>query len=223
MFPPPRFFSTETLNIAEMILRRGRDEDIAIYFARETATDVQEVTWGDLKERVRVLRGAMVNSGVKRGDFVAAVISNSVHAISIALATLSIGAVWSSTACDMGVAGIVDRYSQISPKIIFADDGYVYAGKTTSLAERITEWADRLKPHNKKLSNVVIIPSCGVEVNVSDIHRGCTLNHFLSRDTGCRLSFDMVPFSHPAFILYSSGTVSPSGTNPLRRGNSLTQ
>lgn len=209
MFPPPKFFPTETLNIAEMILRRGREEDIAIYFARETARDVQEITWADLKERVRRLRGAMVNSGVKRGDVIAAVISNSVHAVSIALATLSIGAIWSSTACDMGVAGIVDRYSQISPKIIFADDGYVYAGKTTGLADRIIRWAADIKPHNEELADVVVIPSCNLEVNLSDVHKGCTLDDFLSRDRGHRLSFDAVPFSHPAFILYSSGTVSP--------------
>ncbi|KAH7142767.1 acetoacetyl-synthase [Dactylonectria estremocensis] len=206
MFPPPRFFPTEELNVAEMMLRGRKDEEVAIHFARETISGLEHLSWGDLRERVRKIRSAMVNSGVRRGDVVAAVISNSVHAIAIAMAVLSIGAVWSSTSCDLGVAGIVDRYSQVSPKIVFADDGYVYAGKAVDLASRIRQWSLDLQRQTGKLSDVVVISSCNMEMDVSDVDHECTFEDFLSRDSGHSLEFDMVPFSHPAFILYSSGT-----------------
>ncbi|KAF5010948.1 hypothetical protein FDECE_2911 [Fusarium decemcellulare] len=206
MFPPPRFFPSESLNITEMMLRNRRDQDVAICFARETVSGLQRVSWGELRERVRQLRSAMLNSGVRRGHIIAAVISNSVNAIAISLAALSIGAVWSSTSCDMGVAGIVDRYSQVSPKIVFVDDGYVYGGKTITLESRIKQWAVELQKVNGQLSDVVIIPSCNIGIKPQDVDNGCTFEDFLSRDTGDSLEFTMVPFSHPAFILYSSGT-----------------
>ncbi|KAF4468065.1 acetoacetate- ligase [Fusarium albosuccineum] len=206
MFPPPRFFPSESLNITEMMLRNRRDQDVAICFARETVSGLQRVSWGELRERVRQLRSAMLNSGVRRGHIIAAVISNSVNAIAISLAALSIGAVWSSTSCDMGVAGIVDRYSQVSPKIVFVDDGYVYGGKTITLESRIKQWAVELQKVNGQLSDVVIIPSCNIGIKPRDVDNGCTFEDFLSRDTGDSLEFTMVPFSHPAFILYSSGT-----------------
>ncbi|KAH7142201.1 acetoacetyl-synthase [Dactylonectria macrodidyma] len=206
MFPPPHFFPTEELNITEMMLRNRKDEQVAIHFARETLSGLEHVSWGDLRERVHQIRSAMINSGVRRGDVVAAVISNSVHAIAIAMAALSIGAVWSSTSCDLGVAGIVNRYSQVSPKIVFADDGYVYAGKTIDLAPQIRKWSLDLQRQAGKLSDVVIISSCNLGMDLSDVEHECTFEDFLSRDSGHSLEFDMVPFSHPAFILYSSGT-----------------
>lgn len=193
--------------MAELILRDRRDDHVAIYFARETSGNIRQITWGDLRERVRQLRSALVNSGVRQGDVVAAVISNSVHAIVIALATLSIGAVWSSTSCDIGVAGIVERYSQVTPKIVFADDGYVYAGKIVCLEDRIRQWAADLKQHSGKLADIVIIPSCDLGLDAKAVAGGYAFEGFVSRDTGDSLTFDMVPFSHPAFILYSSGTV----------------
>ncbi|RSM06965.1 hypothetical protein CDV31_008807 [Fusarium ambrosium] len=154
----------------------------------------------------------MIRSGVERGDVVAAVMGNSVNTIIAALATLSIGAVWTSASCDLGPSSIIDRYSQVSPKVVFADDGYVYVGKLTNLSGRISQWSGELrKKHGNELVNVVIVPYCGTDVNLSSISGGCTLSDFLARDQGDELGFEMVPFSQPAFILYSSGTASPVG------------
>lgn len=204
------------------MLRNRRDGDVAIYFAREGVSEVENVTWKEFRERIRRIRSALTNSGVVEGDIVAAVISNSVHAMEICLAALSIGAVWSSSSCDLGTAGIVDRYKQISPKVIFADDGYVYAGKTIDLGERIADWSHQLGRDTSKLIDVVVIPYCNLGPDLSKIHLGCTLRAFLDRDSGEELSHNVVPFSHPAFILYSSGTVSLliaafSPYNPLHK------
>lgn len=218
MFPPPTFFPSESLNITELMLRNRRDGDIAIHFAREGVSDVENVTWGEFRERIRRIRSALTNSGVVEGDIVAAVISNSVDAMAICLAALSLGAVWSSSSCDLGTAGIVDRYKQISPKVIFADDGYVYAGKTINLEERIIDWSHQLGRETSKLIDVVVIPYCNLGSDLPKIHLGCTFQSFLDRDSGEELSFIVVPFAHPAFILYSSGTVSLPLATPFPFG-----
>lgn len=212
MFPPPKFFPNESLNLAEILLRRGQDNEVAVHFVREGVAGIEHITWGDLRERTRRTRSAIIKSGVVAGDVVAAIISNSVDAIVLALAALSIGAIWSSSSNDMGVAGIVDRYSQVDPKLVFADDGYIYAGKTINLEKRIADWSHKLGSSCNKLSDIVVIPYCNLKPDLSNIHHGRTLNDFLARDSGEKLSFELVPFSHPAFILYSSGTVS-SGNN----------
>ncbi|KAG5655235.1 hypothetical protein KAF25_001988, partial [Fusarium avenaceum] len=207
MFPPPKFFPAATLNIAEMIFRGRKDTNVAIVFSREDATHVERVTWEALRERVRKLRSALINSGIVSGDVVAAVISNSVDAIAICLATLSIGAVWSSTSCDMGVSGITDRYAQIQPKIVFADQGYVYAGKTIDLNDRIGQWSRKLRKKSQTLEQVVLIPNAKLKNSCSQHVKSCTMEQFLNGDRGDHLLFELVPFSHPAFILFSSGTV----------------
>ncbi|GAB7352396.1 hypothetical protein MBLNU459_g2826t2 [Dothideomycetes sp. NU459] len=206
LFPPPTFFPDDRLNLAELLLRERKDEQVAIHFARDGTTNIERVTWGQLRERVRRVRDALQSSGIQAGNVVAAVISNSVDAIVICLATLSLGAIWSSSSPDLGVDGIVDRYAQVDPKIIFADDGYIYAGKTFNLADRISTWSSSIAKMSKDLRDVVVLPYCNLASDTSRIHRGCTWGSFLNRGIGRGLSFAFMPFSHPAFILYSSGT-----------------
>lgn len=208
MFPPLRLFPNESLNITELILRSRKDDDVAIYFAREDSSGIEQVTWRDLRELVRRIRGAMVSSGVVAGDIIASVISNSVEAMVICMAALSLGAIWSSSSCDLGTAGIFDRYRHIHPKMVFADDSYIYSGKTVNLGERIIEWSQKLDKSTDKLRDVVVINSTNAPVDLSKVPRGCTLRSFLDRCSNDELSFNLVPFSHPAFILFSSGTVS---------------
>ncbi|RSM06728.1 hypothetical protein CEP52_005584 [Fusarium oligoseptatum] len=199
LFPPPTFFPSASLNIAEIILRDRKDGDGAIYFAREGVDGLERITWGNIREQVRQLHSAMIRSGVKRGDVVAVVMGNSVNTIIAALATLSIGAIWTSASCDLGPSSIIDRYSQVSPKVVFADDGYVYAG-------RISQWSGELrKKHGNELVNVVIVPYCGTDVNLSSISGGCTLSDFLARDQGDELGFEMV--GGPKCIIHSMGGV----------------
>ncbi|EFX06638.1 acetoacetyl-synthase [Grosmannia clavigera kw1407] len=206
LFPPPTFFPDDRLNLAEFLLRRGPDAQVAIHFAREGVADTEHVTWRQLRERVRCVRDALASSGIWAGDVVAAVISNSIDAIVLCLASLSLGAVWSSSSPDLGPDAIVDRYGQVDPSIIFADDGYVYAGKQVTLTERIAQWSHAVGRVSAKLADVVVIPYCGAAVDTSAIYRGRTWDAFLGRGTGRDLDFALMPFSHPAFILFSSGT-----------------
>lgn len=194
------------MNLAELTLKNGRDEGIAIYFARE-GDKVEEVTWKDLRERTRSVRSALVNSGVKSGDVVAAVISNSVDAFVICLAALSIGAIWSSASCDLGPKAISDRLVQVKPKVVFADNGYKYAGKIIMLHDRIQTWAGELASISE-VQNVVLLPTMKKSGPSPKFPKQLALSEFLSGDTGLELKFEKLPFDHPAFILFSSGTVS---------------
>ncbi|KAH8703858.1 acetoacetyl-synthase [Talaromyces proteolyticus] len=206
MFPPPTFFPSEKFNIAEFILRDHTDDQIAIYFVREGKPGIENITWSSLKKHTAEAYDAMIGSGVKAGDKVAVVMSNSVNAIFLSLATLAIGAIWSSASPDLGTKAIIDRYDQIKPKIIFTDDAYVYAGKRISLEDRIESWSRSLTEQNDQLQDVVVLPYCGVSLNISRVSRGITWEEFRRRGRGRRLSFLELPFSHPAFILFSSGT-----------------
>ena len=207
MFPPPPFFPHSVLNITELILREKKDDSIAIYFAREGVSGVTEFTWKQIKEQVRKIRNALLSTGIGPGDVVATVISNSVYAICICLATLSIGAVWSSSSPDLGPEAIVDRYAQVNPKLIFADNGYVYAGKHIKLESSISKWSHELGKKSPSLRKVVIVPYCKLQMDIGEIYFGTSFNDFLAAGESQQMQYEMVPFSHPAFILYSSGTV----------------
>lgn len=191
-------------------MRNGKDEEVAIHFAREGVAGMECVTWRQLRERVQRVRNALESSGIKACDVVAAVISNSVDAIVICLATLSLGAIWSSSSPDLGSDAIVDRYGQVNPKIVFADDGYIYGGRSVNLADRISKWSHLVGRMSDGLGDVVVLPYCNMASNASNIYRGCTWESFLGRGSERFMSFSFMPFSHPAFILYSSGTVSCS-------------
>jgi acetoacetyl-CoA synthetase len=208
MFPPPQFFPSEEFNLCELLLRDRRDDDIAIHFVREGVVGIERITWQQLRSRTRNAADAMIRSGVGPGDVVAAVISNSADAIVLCLATLSVGAIWSSTSCEMGSEAIVDRYAQIKPKLIFADNAYIYAGKLTKLQERIEQWAKELHTLGSDVQNVVVLPYCDVPINFREIPGGLSWDEFEQRAIGRQLSFASLPFSAPAFILFSSGTVS---------------
>ncbi|KAJ3456121.1 hypothetical protein MRS44_016144 [Fusarium solani] len=206
LFPPPAFFAHDSLNIAELLLRDGKDQDVAIHFAREDVAGVVKVTWRTLRERVRETRDALDNSGIRVGDMVVAVMSNSVDTIVICLAALSLGAVWSSSSPDLGPAAITDRYMQINPKIVFADDGYLHRGQRVSLADRIRQWSEPICQAAKSLRDIVVVPFCKLDIDTSKIHRGCSWDSFISRTSGQELTFNLQPFSHPAFAMFSSGT-----------------
>ncbi|OAL28310.1 hypothetical protein AYO22_03016 [Fonsecaea multimorphosa] len=214
LFPPPIFFPFEKLNICEVILRNRLTNAVAIYAAREdmkTGVAVSNITWGELSSRVKQARDAMVGSGVGSGDIVAAVISNSVNSIVLCLATLSLGAIWSSTSCDLGPQGIEERYKQTKPKLIFADNAYLYGGKLHTLENSISHWSKEIGENDDNAyvcdRNVVILPYVeGISFDLDRIHQGISWDDFIKRGTGRPLAFTMAPFSHPAFILYSSGT-----------------
>lgn len=199
------WFPGARLNYAENILRFNGD-NIAVTSARETGY-VRHYTFRQLREMVRCLAAALRVNGLQKGDRVAAIVTNSIDAIVIALATTSIGAVFSSTATDMGVQGILDRYRQIQPRFVFAETEVVYAGKTIDLMPKVTEVVRDLQSHG--LQGVILLPSTktGAQPRLPAGIPNCrSLNTFLGTGDDRPLTFEQVPFDHPVYILYSSGT-----------------
>ncbi|KIJ18607.1 acetoacetate---CoA ligase [Paxillus involutus ATCC 200175] len=217
----PSWFPGTRLNYAENLLWRD-DDGIAITAAYEhdlhpTSADraqfsgVKQYTFHALREMVRVMAAGMKRAGVRVGDRVAAIITNSVASVVIALASASVGAIFSSTATDMGVSAILDRYRQIRPKILFASSETVYGGKTINVTHKIANVAMELRIGGCGLQRAVVLRS----EKTSEIIEvpGCqTIDAFLTAPSAAEdypLTFEQLPFDHPLYILYSSGTSGP--------------
>ncbi|KAI0297209.1 acetoacetate-CoA ligase [Multifurca ochricompacta] len=206
----PRWFPGARLNYAENLLWRA-DDAIAITEGNESG-NITSYSFRELREQVRRLAVALKVHGLQPGDRVAAIIANKTTSVAIALASASLGGVFTSTATDMGVKGILDRYQQVLPKFIFSETEVVYAGKTVNLVPKVSEVVQDLS--SKGLEHVILLPSIktGQEVSQEVIKRiqlSTTLSAFLASDDGRPLTFEQLPFEHPLFILYSSGTTGP--------------
>ncbi|XP_042193574.1 acetoacetyl-CoA synthetase isoform X2 [Callorhinchus milii] len=203
----PEWFSGSRLNYAENLLRHKEEDKVALYAAGEGTEEVVKVTFKELKRRVALYAVALRRAGVNVGDRVLGYLPNSVHAVEAMLATASIGAIWSATSPDFGVNGVLDRVSQIQPKVMFSVDAVVYNGKEHNHMEKLLSVVKGL-PDLKK---VVLIPYVRprASVDLSRIPHGIFLDDFLLMGKGCpapQLEFEQLPFNHPLFIMYSSGT-----------------
>uniref|UniRef100_A0A0W0FQT6 AMP-dependent synthetase/ligase domain-containing protein n=1 Tax=Moniliophthora roreri TaxID=221103 RepID=A0A0W0FQT6_MONRR len=203
----PTWFPGARLNYAENLLWRN-DEGVACTACGESGK-VVHYTFRELREDVARMASAMRANGLVVGDRVAAIITNSFTAVTIALATASIGAVFSSTATDMGTQGILDRYRQIQPKLVFAETEVLYAGKTIDLMPKVIEVIKDLNA--KGLSRAILLPSTLTEQErpTSKLKNAVPLHEFLSTGKSEDLVFEQLPFNQPLFILYSSGTSGP--------------
>ncbi|KAJ3454806.1 hypothetical protein MRS44_013406 [Fusarium solani] len=157
----------------------------------------------NLRRQVALYTSALRQAGVKQGDRVATVATNSIESLLILLAAGAVGAIFSSTAPDMGAKGIVERYSQIQPKVLFLESTVLYGGKTQDQREKLKTAVGELKKRVKQLERVVVMtgPAWG---DTGVLH----LNDFLNVDL-LPLEFTQLPFDHPIYILYSSGTTGP--------------
>ncbi|EPT04586.1 hypothetical protein FOMPIDRAFT_1156848 [Fomitopsis schrenkii] len=206
----PTWFPGARLNYAENLLHRS-DDGIAVIAARESG-DVKHYSFRQLREMVRRLSAALRASGITTGDRVAAIVTNSIDAVVIALATATIGAIFSSTAPDMGTHGILDRYRQIQPKIIFSETEVVWVGKSFDVVPKVAEVAQALDAHG--LQRIVLLPSVASGRDLpadqfARIPKSMTMSAFLDTGGNAPLVFEQLPFSHPLYILYSSGTTGP--------------
>lgn len=203
----PEWFAGSRLNYAENLLR-PRDEDaVALYVAGEGREEPGKVTFGELWQQVAVFAAAMRRMGVRKGDRVVGYLPNSEHAVEAMLAAASIGAIWSSTSPDFGVNGVLDRFSQIQPKLLFSVEAVVYNGKRHSHLDKL----QRVVRGLPDLEKVVVIPyvTPRAEVDLSGIPHSEFLDDFLAAgrgDQALQLEFEQLPFSHPLFIVFSSGT-----------------
>jgi acetoacetyl-CoA synthetase len=194
--PGAEWFPGATLNYAEHALRSGRDDDVAVVFAREDGEE-RVVTNGELRELVGRARAGLQRIGVGRGDRVVALAPNSVETLVVFLATASLGAIWSSCSPDFGARAVHDRFAQIEPIVLLAVDGYVYGGKRFDIRATVSALREQL-------------PSLRATVLVPYLDEAATLDGALNWTdlvaTPAPLAFEPVPFDHPLWVLYSSGT-----------------
>ncbi|XP_012518993.1 PREDICTED: acetoacetyl-CoA synthetase [Propithecus coquereli] len=203
----PEWFKGSRLNYAENLLQHKDNDKVALYVAREGKEEIVKVTFEELRQQVALFAAAMRKMGVKKGDRVVGYLPNSEHAVEAMLAAASIGAIWSSTSPDFGVNGVLDRFSQIQPKLIFSVEAVVYNGKEHSHVEKLQQVVKGLPD----LRKVVVIPyvACREKIDISKIPNSVFLDDFLaggSGDHAPQLEFEQLPFSHPLFIMFSSGT-----------------
>ncbi|XP_077917242.1 acetoacetyl-CoA synthetase isoform X2 [Halichoerus grypus] len=203
----PEWFKGSRLNYAENLLRHKENDRVALYAAREGKEEIVKVTFEELRQQVALFAAAMRKMGVKQGDRVVGYLPNGVHAVEAMLAAASIGAIWSSTSPDFGVNGVLDRFSQIQPKLIFSVEAVLYNGKEYSHMDKLQQVVKGL-PDLKK---VVLIPyiASKEKIDLSKIPNSVFLDDFLATRKGeqaPQLEFEQLSFSHPLFIMFSSGT-----------------
>src|SRR5690606_21544150 len=189
-----------SLNFAENLLRHRGDAP-ALVFANEEGTE-RALTFDELREEVRKLRAAMRARGVVAGDRVAAYLPNLPETIVVMLAASSLGATFSSCSPDFGVAGVLDRFGQIEPKLLFATDGYLYGGKRFDTLEKTREVAASLP----SLGAVIVVPNLAADPAIEDIPSAVSYERFALGAPGEPLTFERLPFAHPLYVLFSSGT-----------------
>ncbi|VDB96755.1 unnamed protein product [Peniophora sp. CBMAI 1063] len=202
----PRWFPGAQLNYAENML--WRNDDAEAITERHESGVTRSYSFRQLRELVRRMSTALRVNGLKAGDRVAAIVSNNANAVVLALSVASIGAIFSSTGTDMGVKGLLDRYRQIEPTFLFAETEAVYSGKRIDQLPKVIEVVDGLK--DRGLQHIVLLPSPSgqeaFDVDLSKIPLSTNVSTFLKSDDGRPLNFEQLPFDHPLFILYSSGT-----------------
>jgi len=205
--PGAKWFSGATLNFAENLLRYN-DNYTAIISSREDKPDVS-LTYAQLNKLVAECCEGLKKLGVKKGDRVAGFVTNIPETIIAMLAVTGLGATWSSCSPDFGIQGVLDRFGQIKPKVLFAIESYQYNGKQIDCRAKIKEIAERIP----EIQNVVLIPefndfsSTYSTENKSEKKQDKFL-HFneILNNSSTKISFEQTPFDHPVYIMYSSGT-----------------
>lgn len=198
--PGARWFEGSTLNYAEHIFRRKSTGRPAILF-RSERHPLQAVSWQELEQAVAGMAAFLKSVGVEKGDRVVAFLPNIPEATIAFLAACSIGAVWSSCSPDFGVNSVVDRFQQIEPKVLFAVDGYQYGGKPFDKMEVVQELCRQLPT----LEKVVLLPYLNENSSAEQLPNGINWQEAVETPAGA-LPFEPLPFGHPIWVLYSSGT-----------------
>jgi len=196
--PGARWFPEARLNFAENLLRRRDDHPALVFRGEDGRREV--VTYRQLHTSVARLAASLRAASVGPGDRVSGFMPNRPETVIAMLATASIGATWSSCSPDFGVNGVLDRFGQIEPKVLFTTDGYTYNGKRLDCLERIGDVLEKLEC----VQQVVVVPFLDPEPDIAHIPRAKLWDRFLGEDQA--LEFESLPFDHPLYILYSSGT-----------------
>lgn len=200
--PGARFFPGARLNFAQNLLRY-QDDRPALVFRNERGPR-REITYRQLHQQVAKAADGLRAAGVVAGDRVAGFLPNVPEAAIAMLAATSLGAVWSSCSPDFGLHGVLDRFGQIGPKVLFTADGYLYAGKSIDSLGLVGEVAAKIPT----LRRIVVIPYLGAAPDLSRLGAPASSATLFDDfgSSGTRLHFEQTPFNHPLYILYSSGT-----------------
>ncbi len=198
--PGSKWFPGARLNFAENLLRY-RDEQTALVFKGEQQ-EAARITYAELYDRVARLAKSLRAMGVTVGDRVSGFVPNMMETVIAMLATTSIGAIWSSCSPDFGIKGVLDRFGQIEPKVVFTANGYAYNGKTFDSLQRVSDILNSLPSVEK----VVVIPYTESRPDISMIKNSIMFDDFLAAEDNLEIEFEQLPFDHPLYIMYSSGT-----------------
>jgi len=199
-FPGARWFVGSRVNFAENLLRY-RDDHLAFIFRGEMQKTAN-MTYAELYRVVVRLAESLRRAGVVQGDRVAAYMPNLMETAIAMLATTSIGAIWSSCGSELGPVAVLDRLSQIEPRVLFAVDGYPYKGKAFHFLPNVEKIASELP----SLETVVVVPYMSEKLDIGSVPKSVLYTDFLSRDSSSELRFEQRDFNHPVYIMFSSGT-----------------
>ena len=205
MAPPdptrgPRWFDGARLNYAENLLRY-RDDGDALVAWNELGLQ-RRLSFAELHREVMRLAAALEANGIGPGDRVAAFMPNIPETTIAMLATATVGAIWSSCSPDFGVQGVFDRFGQIAPRLLFCADGYRYSGKEIDSLPTVAGIAERIT----SIERVIVVPYRSESPAIGDVPRATSYDAFVGEGAGRSPAFARLPFDHPLFIMYSSGT-----------------
>jgi len=199
-FPGAKWFPGARLNFAENLLRY-KDDWVAFKFRGENRKSV-DMTYAELYNQVARLASSLRKIGVNAGDRVVAYMPNLIETAIAMLAATSIGATWASCGADLGASAAVDRLGQIEPKVLFTADGYWYKGKTFNTLLN----AQAIAKDIPSLKKVVVVPYTQDKPDISNIPNAVHYKDFLSTERQPKIQFEQLPFDHPIYIMFSSGT-----------------
>ncbi|WP_374652536.1 acetoacetate--CoA ligase [Dongia sp.] len=201
--PGAQFFPNARINIAENLLRfskAGDSSDALVFWGEDKVK--RRVSHGELHDSVAALAAHFRGIGLKSGDRVAGFVPNMPESIMGAFAAASLGCAWSSCSPDFGVQGVLDRFGQIEPRILITADGYWYNGKSHDCLERVAEFLTKLP----SVEEVLVIPYISRNPDLSKLPNARLIGDVIAANKGAELRFERVPFNHPLYIMFSSGT-----------------
>jgi acetoacetyl-CoA synthetase len=203
--PGAEWFPGVRLNWAERAFAGKADDQVAILHSSELR-ELDEITWGELREKVAACAAGLRFLGVERGDRVVAYLPNIAEAVVAFLATASIGAIWSSASPDFGAGSLIDRFAQIEPKVLIAVDGYRYGGKDFDRTPVVRQLQEAMPSLEATVLLPYLDPAADASAGAAALAGVTRWEDLLARGEGAPLSFERVPFDHPLWVLYSSGT-----------------
>jgi acetoacetyl-CoA synthetase len=199
-FPGAKWFLGAQLNFAENLLR-FRNDKLAFVFRGETRRESQ-ISYAGLYDRVGRLSASLRRIGVRPGDVVCAYMPNLIETAIAMLAATSVGAVWASCGAELGPTAVLDRFEQISPKVLFTADGYFYKDQLFDS----TEQARKVVEGIPSIEKVLVVPYASAQSASELIPRAEAFDDFLSSENPGDIRFEQLPFDHPVYIMFSSGT-----------------